>query len=130
MYKHLFLCSQISVVSTPHQENFSLQQKETTTGNYNQSNCRFVELFLTDTSIKNNPKCLSQEAFQKGAWKVCKNLRIREFTMRLCTLVISEATTIKSYHCGCPNVTSTRIIMTMLQETRKACKISTLYKLL
>ena len=33
---------------------------------------------------------------------------IREFAVRLCLLVISKATSIKSYQQGCPNVSRTR----------------------
>lgn len=51
-------------------------------------------ILLQNTSI---PK--AQGTLRKRSQEDCEKQRIREFSLRLCTLVLSEATAMKSHQC-------------------------------
>lgn len=45
--------------------------------------------------LQNSPVPKTQGTLRKGGWKVFKSQRIRQFSVRLCLLLISEATHLK-----------------------------------
>ena len=98
---NMSLYSQISVVLTPHQGNFFLQQMEITTENHNQSKCRAVEISSKSCIYKQFLNLRFREQTLRKGGKIFKSHRNREFAMRLCLLVISEATPIKSHQHDC-----------------------------
>lgn len=97
---YLLLHLQVSVVLTPHQGNFSLQQMETITESYNQPKCSRGALPLVGH--------LQHTRFLNlGLWDHCgrgrgKIVRAREmdFAVRLCLLEMPEMLPIKPHQHG------------------------------
>ena len=58
---------------------------------------------------KTVPAPKAQGTLQKREQKDCKSQGIRECAVRVCLLVMSEATPIKSHQHGCLNMSQTRI---------------------
>lgn len=86
--EHLFLYPQISVVLTPHQENY-LQQTETAIRKHNHSKCscgaQSHQYYLQYGSYSE----VSGITVGQGL-KDCKTQRTGEFAVRLCLLGVSE----------------------------------------
>lgn len=59
----------------------------------------------------------TEKIFSKRLWKDCKDQRTREFGVRLCLLVMSEATLIDYYQHGGLNISWTRV--TLVDMARK-----------
>lgn len=111
IYKHLSLHPQMR---TLHQGNFSFQQTENTTENYNQSRGRVMKSVLTNTTT-NYPLPRAQGTLWKRDQGDCRSQRIGDLAVRLCLPGTSQATPIKSHQCGCPDVSRTRrTLMTRL----------------
>jgi hypothetical protein len=93
------------------------------------SKCRVVEPSYNGYIFKILPHLRLREQFWKRRrQKDCKSQRIRDFGVRLCLLVMSEAKPIESHQHGCPNMSSTRRTpMDMPQWMGKAHKASTLH---
>lgn len=80
---------------------------------------------------KNTPIPKTQETLEKRGWKECKSHNNEKFAMRLCFLLISENTFIKSHQYDCPDMFGTR--MTPINchvGLGKVHRNSTLHKLL
>lgn len=86
--KHLFLHTQISVIITLHQRNFSLLQSEITTGNYKQSICKAVEPQFKWRQLLPTTHVIFWNKRQKD----CKKPRISEFAVNWSLLIMSKYT--------------------------------------
>lgn len=74
-----------------------MQQIGTMTKNHNQSKCRVVVLSPSKYIYNTLPHLSLREYFEGGDRKNVKSQIIREFAVRLCLLVMSTATPIKSH---------------------------------
>lgn len=95
-YEYSSFYPKMSVVSTPHEGNFSFQQMKTIKENENQSKCRELWSVVPNGYIHKitiTPK--AQRAFQERGWKYCESQSKQEFAASLCLLVMSKATPMK-----------------------------------
>lgn len=99
IYEYLSLSSKISIASTRHEVNISFYQTETMTRNHNQSICRIVETSPIEYICKTF-SLLQLRNIAESIW-IVKSQRFKEFAVRICLLVTSEARTIKSHQHGC-----------------------------
>lgn len=107
-----------SVALTLHEESLSLQQLQiiATTQNHNQSKCRVWSPVLwinlsRNTNLKKKKKnaLKAQETLRKMGRKDFKS-QIRDFAVRLCLSVTSDATHIKPPHHNHPKMGWTRTV--------------------
>lgn len=99
---HLFY-PQVRSVFTPHQGNFSSQQ----TDHYRKPQPIKMQNRGAKSQwlhLQNTPAPQAQGTLQKRRWKDCESQRIREFAVRLCLPVTSEAAPVKSHQHACPSV--------------------------
>lgn len=75
-----------------------MQQTETTVENHKQPKCRLV-----DSSLQNNSAPKAQGTLWKKGQKEWKSQRVRKFAVRLCFLVMSEATPVTTRQRDCLN---------------------------
>lgn len=87
----------ISIVLTSHQENFSFQHKtllqKITSITLQSFGIQFYWIHL-----QNTPASEAQGTSQKRGQKYCKGQRIRKFSVRLCFLLMPEAILVNSHH--------------------------------
>lgn len=110
MYTHKY------ITFTPHQGIFSLEQTETITENHSESKCRVVEPRKNGYLYETIPHRKIQKSLLKRGGNT---VRAEEFAMRLCLLVMSEATPIKYHQHDIPDVIRTRATVAMLRWTEQ-----------
>ena len=93
--KHLSLWPRLGVVFAHHQGNFSLQETENISEDLSQPKWRGAQPQWVH--LQNTPTPKAQGTLQKKEQKDCESWRIRLFAVRLCLLVTSDATSIKSH---------------------------------
>lgn len=87
----------MSVVFTPHQGNVSLQQMETTTEDHGQSTINRELWSLVSVDIIYTTRTLKvQGTLRKGKGAVREPSESEGFAVRLCRLITSEVTHVKS----------------------------------
>ena len=97
-----------------YQGNF-LQQMETITENLNQSECRVVEPSPKDAFTVQLLHLRLKDHCRRGDRKIVRS-KGQEFAVRLCLLIMTEATSIKSHQHDCLSMSWARIRMDMLMR--------------
>lgn len=86
-------------------------QINTITESHNQLNCRDVKPSFNLHICNTTPALKVRETLWKKGQKDCKNQKIREFAVRFCPLIMSQAILIKSLQHHCLNISWTRMTL-------------------